>query len=293
MFRSTTAVGKRHESKQASSSKWSMPHLVSTKENKGARSTPTSPNQRSSLLSGAHDLDDQGHSPISAEETLLCNDRPLSPVSSAADSTETIKRLETAHIIERMLAGEVRDSIPTADPDFAGDPTVAIAEDPSHQGEAATTAAAEATGAPVSYLAIPKIMIHKPSSSSYSGIHDPRTIDQVLASERQAETLTAMPPIPIDPQTPECKLPDLDSVSSGETGKLYKVPIGVAGYSDASKALKQKKRVAYKWKARNLAARETILKATLGRQLAGPTKQILRSLAKGEPVPFDNLDIVA
>lgn len=48
------------------------------------------------------------------------------------------------------------------------------------------------------------------------------------------------------------------------------------------KAHKVKKRSLYLRKARNLAARKTILKATLGRQLAIPTKQSLRQLANGE-----------
>lgn len=48
------------------------------------------------------------------------------------------------------------------------------------------------------------------------------------------------------------------------------------------KALKVKRRSLYLRKARNLAARKTILKVTLGRQLAVPTKQSLRQLASGE-----------
>ncbi|KAI9679950.1 MAG: hypothetical protein M1817_004965 [Caeruleum heppii] len=39
-------------------------------------------------------------------------------------------------------------------------------------------------------------------------------------------------------------------------------------------------------KARNLAMRHTLLKVLLGRQLAGPTKGALRTLARGEPVVY-------
>lgn len=137
-------------------------------------------------------------------------------------------------------------------------------------------------------------MVHKPSSSSVSEVAAPRTIDEVLASERQAEALTTIPPIPAEaPPAPASRLPDVPSGIPEATGNLPKVPIAVPGLPDAAKTLKQKKRVLYKWKARNLAARKTILKATLGRQLAGPTKQALRSLAKGEPVALENLDVVA
>jgi len=48
------------------------------------------------------------------------------------------------------------------------------------------------------------------------------------------------------------------------------------------KALKVKRRSLCLRKARNLAARKTILKITLGRQLAVPTKQSLRQLANGD-----------
>lgn len=135
-------------------------------------------------------------------------------------------------------------------------------------------------------------MVHKPSSSSVSEGPDTLTIDEVLARERQAESLTTIPPMPTALPAPAWKVPDAITAGPDATGNLPNVPIGVPGLPDASKTLKQKKRVAYKWKARNLAARMTILNATLGRQLAGPTKQALRSLAKGQTVALENLAVV-
>lgn len=60
--------------------------------------------------------------------------------------------------------------------------------------------------------------------------------------------------------------------------QLTRLPTGAVVH----KELKVKKRSLYLRKARNVAARETILKITLGRQLAVPTKQSLRQLANGE-----------
>lgn len=53
-----------------------------------------------------------------------------------------------------------------------------------------------------------------------------------------------------------------------------------------------KKRKTALRKARNLAARNIILKATLGRQLAVPTKEALRRLAKGEDVAITDITVV-
>jgi hypothetical protein len=147
---------------------------------------------------------------------------------------------------------------------------------------------------------MPKIMVHKPSRSSVNEAAAPRTVDQVLASERQAESLATIPPMPFEtpaaPAAPTWKPPDVPDATSAipnATGNLPKVPIGILGLPDAAKTLKQKKRVAFKHKTRNLAARNTVLKVLLGRQLAGPTKLALRSLAKGEPVVLESLDVVA
>ena len=56
--------------------------------------------------------------------------------------------------------------------------------------------------------------------------------------------------------------------------------------------VKVKKRKTALRKARNLAARKIILKATLGRQLAVPTKEALRRLAKGEDVAITDITVV-
>ena len=56
--------------------------------------------------------------------------------------------------------------------------------------------------------------------------------------------------------------------------------------------VKVKKRKTALRKARNLAARKFILKATLGRQLAVPTKEALRRLAKGEDVAITDITVM-
>lgn len=179
-------------------------------------------------------------------------------------------------------------------------PIIHEAARPYHQAEGSlspgTTLIPTATGMvrpSGRYCAMPKIMIHKPTNSSVSEASEPRTIDQVLASERQAESLTTIPPVPISPLTPTWRLPDVASATPAATGNLAEGPIGAPGLPDVSKPLRQKKRARYKWRARNIAARHSILKATLGRQLAGPTKQALRSLAKGEPVALEVIRVVA
>ena len=61
-------------------------------------------------------------------------------------------------------------------------------------------------------------------------------------------------------------------------------PLDTPTGAGVRKVIKVKRRSLYLRKARNLVARETILKMTLGRQLATPTKQALKRLAHGETV---------
>ena len=133
-------------------------------------------------------------------------------------------------------------------------------------------------------------MVQRPSDSALSDVSGPRTIDEVLANQRRASSrqsiptagdLTKVPPMPIaDQQLPETQLPGIE------------VP-GVPGVSESVLALPRNRRVRKRSKAlrktRNIAARKTILQALLGRQLAEPTKQALRLLAKGEPVDIESL----
>ena len=89
-----------------------------------------------------------------------------------------------------------------------------------------------------------------------------------------------MPPIP----APAWQLPDVQAPG-------VEVP-GVSA-PDVPKAPKTKKTSKVVRQTRRLAGREMVLKVLLGRQLAGPTKQALKSLAKGENVNLDKLGVPA
>lgn len=119
MFSSPTPVGKRPEFKQAPSSKWSMPHLVSMKEKK-PQSTPASPTRRPSERPSSHDQSDQEPAPTTEGGKADPESRPLSPVLSTAGSATTTKGPDAAGRNEDMLAGETIDNVSTADSDVTG-----------------------------------------------------------------------------------------------------------------------------------------------------------------------------
>ena len=121
----------------------------------------------------------------------------------------------------------------------------------------------------VPYYATPKIMVHKPSQSSEENPAS-RTIDEVLANERES----------MSPGTnSQSSHPTLeDNLMEPPMQTMSLKPIAWQAPGDK----KVQKRKLYLRKIRNAAARKTILKATLGRQLAIPTKQMLRLLANGE-----------
>lgn len=141
----------------------------------------------------------------------------------------------------------------------------------------------------VPYYAKPKITVQKPSESEVSDMSAPRPINEVLAEERLVSTheslpqpggLNSVPPIP----PPELQLPDVQAsgievpgVSAPEVPKVPKI-------KKTSKAVRHTRRI---------AGREIVLKVLLGRQLAKPTKQALKSLAKGENVNLDKLAVSA
>ena len=130
----------------------------------------------------------------------------------------------------------------------------------------------------VPYYATPKIMVHKPSQSSEAEHPASRTIDEVLANER-----------PSLPQERDSQAP-----YSTQDGNLTDAPpmqsMSLRPIAwQAPKDQTVKKRKLYLRKLRNAAARKTILKATLGRQLAIPTKQMLRLLANGENLTLTDL----
>ena len=132
----------------------------------------------------------------------------------------------------------------------------------------------------VPYYATPKIMIHKPSQSSEAE-NPSSTNDESRASEHQSlpqeRTSQTSPPSQSAPDSTLTDAPPMQSMSLK--------PIAW----QAPKDQKVQKRKLYLRKARNAVARKTILKATLGRQLAIPTKQMLRLLANGGNVTIPQL----
>lgn len=125
----------------------------------------------------------------------------------------------------------------------------------------------------VPYYAPPKIMVHKPSQSSVSENPASRTIDEVLANDGQS-----LPQAP--GSTQDSNLTDAAPMQS-----MSLTPIAW----QAPKTPVLKKRNLYLRKIRNAAARKTILQLTLGRQLAVPTKEMLRLLANGENLTVPDL----
>ncbi len=131
---------------------------------------------------------------------------------------------------------------------------------------------------PVPYYATPKIMVHSPSQSFGADDQISPTIDEVSTNERQSlsEARSSQPPH---------STLDGNRIDAPPIQSMSLRPIAW----QASKAQKVGKRKLYLRKIRNAAARKTILKATLGRQLAIPTKQMLRLLADGENLTVPDL----
>lgn len=128
------------------------------------------------------------------------------------------------------------------------------------------------------YYATPKIMVHKPSQSSEGENPSSRTIDEVLANERQSLPQESNSQAPHSAQ-------DSHVISSPPMQPMSLRPIAW----QAPKDQEVKKSKLYLRKLRNAVARKTFLKITLGRQLAIPTKQMLRLLANGENVTVPDL----
>ena len=127
---------------------------------------------------------------------------------------------------------------------------------------------------PVPYYATPKITVQRPTDSFQSDISGPRTIDQVLAKEREGQSSEESTPATDD--APAAPAPPVSSFMP----RMIDTPTGTGVH----KIVKVRRRSLYLRKARNIAARKTILRMTLGRQLASPTKQALRQLANGETI---------
>ena len=131
----------------------------------------------------------------------------------------------------------------------------------------------------VPYYATPKILVHKPSQSSEAENPASRTIDEVLANERRS-----LPQEGNDQLLGE-SAPDGVTIDGPPMQSMSLAPITWQTPQDQM----VHKRKLYIRRLRNAAARKTILKATLGRQLAVPTKQMLRLLASGETVVIPDL----
>ena len=121
-------------------------------------------------------------------------------------------------------------------------------------------------------------MVHKPSQSSEAENPVSRTIDEVLSNERHSLPEESNPLLPHS--TEDGSLNDAPPMES-----MSLVPITW----QAPKDQMPRKGKLYLRKFRNAVARKTILKATLGRQLAIPTKQMLRLLADGENLTVPDL----
>ena len=121
-------------------------------------------------------------------------------------------------------------------------------------------------------------MVHKPSQSSSEDTPSSRTIDEVLANECQK------PAQETNPQRSQ-STPDGTPIDGSPMQSMSLKPIAW----QAPKDQKIRKRKLYLRKFRNAAARKTILKATLGRQLAIPTKEMLRLLADGENLTIPDI----
>ena len=130
----------------------------------------------------------------------------------------------------------------------------------------------------VPYYATPKIMVHKPSQSSEAENPASRTIDEVLANGRQSLPQERKSPTPHSTQDANmADAPPMQTMSVRPTAW------------QAPEDQKVRKGKLYLRKFRNAAARKTILQVTLGRQLAIPTKQMLRLLANGENLTVPDL----
>ena len=149
------------------------------------------------------------------------------------------------------------------------------------------------------YYATPKIMVHKPSQSSESENPASRTIDEVLANDRQS--LPQAEPLQAPDSTQDGNLTDaapmqsmsLPTHSTQDGNTTDAAPMQSMSLTpiawQAPKTQVLKKRKLYLRKVRNAAARKTILQLTLGRQLAIPTKEMLRLLANGENLTVPDL----
>ncbi|MCJ1468251.1 hypothetical protein MMC07_006879 [Pseudocyphellaria aurata] len=133
-------------------------------------------------------------------------------------------------------------------------------------------------------LPVPKIFIERVSDAPESDMAWPSSRPQTIEEKRQEGKLR---------QALTGALSAGASGSKTHSAGLHS-PIlpQIAEDVEEPKTPKIKRRRLYLRKARNVAARKTILKATLGRELAQDTKPALRRLAHGEPYNSNSQDHV-
>lgn len=131
MFSSPYPVGKRPELKQVPSSKWSISHLVSTKQMKTAQFVPASPARRSSPPPRSPRQEEHEFPSNLAGETPISEDSLISPVNSIIGSTTTIERPEAFDWNKNIPAFEFYDGVSTIGSESVGDPATTLKEQPT------------------------------------------------------------------------------------------------------------------------------------------------------------------
>ncbi|KAL9104481.1 MAG: hypothetical protein Q9163_000574 [Psora crenata] len=267
MFSSpTTPETSRPRLKPSKSTGWSWPRLVTVKE------APLASAARAGTESAPHEEE----VPMATSE----KPPPLSPIqdSEMAGFPESsspippIEKLEVPHSEEAVIADADQQSSMDGEP--AGPATTAELE---HKIEKA-----ERNGEPVKTVrppVIPIIKIQRASKSSDHSDYSPReapmppTIDSVLAKNQQQVS---------------------DQTENQQVNLLAVIPQPTEALLETAVApVKIRKRKIVLRKTRNVVARKTLLKMGLGRQLAMPTKEALRRLAKGEDVTVADISVVS
>jgi hypothetical protein len=130
-------------------------------------------------------------------------------------------------------------------------------------------------------LPIPKIFVQNPSDATDIDI------PSFTRNESAGKGIAINAPRSLESATAaaEGRRP---STAGGPLGRLIPDAGNVPEENEEAKTPPLKKRKLYLRKVRNAAARKVILEITLGRELAKQTKPMLRRLAKGEYVTFED-----
>lgn len=123
---------------------------------------------------------------------------------------------------------------------------------------------------------IPKIFVETPSETTDANFYLPTPKVSAFTEQSQSERR---------PQRPASSRASFPSESVSKNPQNPSPPESSVGTVPRPSQVRKRKK--YLNKVRNVAVRKTILKITLGRQLAGQTKPALKLLATGEAVTFD------